>query len=73
MNVLEPTRAKVGIQQLKGMSGWAVDWRWRARRVSELDLRRLLSVWLRITAPAFGEEADGEAVGFISVRIDDRV
>lgn len=26
-----------------------------------------------IAAPPFGQEADGEAVGFVSVRIDDRV
>lgn len=45
----------------------------RARRVSELDLRRLLAVRVRIAVPAFREKADGEAVGFVSVRIDDRV
>lgn len=55
------------------MSGRAVYWRRQARRVGELDLRRLLVVRLRITAPPFGQEADGEAVGFVSVRIDDRV
>jgi len=55
------------------MSGRAVYWRRRARRVSELDLRRLLVIRVRIAAPPFGQEADGEAVGFISVRIDDRV
>lgn len=55
------------------MGGRAVYWRRRACRVSELDLRRLLAVRAGIAVPAFREEADSEAVGFVSVRIDDRV